>query len=192
MRTIQVAVVMTGVVVAVVVLLRGRERDAGTRDMDHRDAAARGGGADPAAAGPVSGRPARTASGAPDPENPTDRRPSAVAAEISDDRTHQFRPELGGYIRCLSCGDRVSADVMAAADGRYRVDGVADPDDKLLIVGMQCPTCRTSGSLHLGYGPDAAAEDADVLARLRPAGHDLDPVQGSSGAPPEGGGPQLG
>jgi len=36
----------------------------------------------------------------------------------------------------------------------------------VMVVPVTCPNCGASGSLILGYGPNASAEDADALASM--------------------------
>lgn len=100
-----------------------------------------------------------------DPENPVDRRPSTVAADVPGDREHQFRAELGGSIRCLTCDSRLPA-ASATAEGDHRTEGASDPDDMLLVVGVTCRHCGAKGSMNLGYGPTASPEDLDTVAAL--------------------------
>jgi hypothetical protein len=37
----------------------------------------------------------------------------------------------------------------------------------VMVVRLRCPECGTGGSLVLSYGPDASAEDADVVRTLQ-------------------------
>ena len=46
------------------------------------------------------------------------------------------------------------------------MEGASDPADMLAVAAVICPVCNTSGTLVLGYGPEADADDADVLASL--------------------------
>ena len=50
-----------------------------------------------------------------------------------------------------------------------RLEGASDPDDMLAVVGLACPHCSAQGTAVLGYGPEAAAVDAEVLERLEDA-----------------------
>lgn len=101
-----------------------------------------------------------------DPTNPTDRRPSEVAASRGGrGQDGQFCTVAGGRVRCLTCSTDSPASAFAA-DGASRVEGASDPDDMLLIVAARCPACGATGSLSLGYGPSASAEDSDVVRLL--------------------------
>jgi hypothetical protein len=77
----------------------------------------------------------------------------------------QFRAEEGGQIRCLTCRQMVAANDMHAND-MTRLEGESDPADMAMVIRMRCPACGTGGTLILNYGPDASAEEADVLAAL--------------------------
>ena len=48
-----------------------------------------------------------------------------------------------------------------------RLEGASDPDDMLAVVALACPACGTQGTVVLGFGPNATAEDSDVLKALR-------------------------
>jgi hypothetical protein len=39
----------------------------------------------------------------------------------------------------------------------------------LAVIGLACPHCSAKGTAVLGYGPEAAAVDAEVLERLEDA-----------------------
>jgi hypothetical protein len=41
----------------------------------------------------------------------------------------------------------------------------------LAVVGLACPHCTARGTAVLGYGPEAAAVDAEVLELLEDARH---------------------
>jgi hypothetical protein len=105
---------------------------------------------------------------APDPANPTDRRPTEVAGQLEREGLQgQFQAVEGGLLRCLTCGHESPA-AMHGGDGADRVEGASDPDDMLLIVAVRCPACGAAGWLSLGYGPAASVEDADVIRNLAP------------------------
>lgn len=101
-----------------------------------------------------------------DPQNPTDDAPSDIEAQLGDEG--QFRATEDGEITCLTCGVTSSADVQRT-DEASRLEGASDPDDQLLILPVRCPACGASGSLSLGYGPQSAVEDAEVVRKLAPS-----------------------
>ena len=47
-----------------------------------------------------------------------------------------------------------------------RLEGASDPDDMAAVVALTCPNCQAKVVLVLKYGPDATAEEADVLLAL--------------------------
>lgn len=78
-----------------------------------------------------------------------------------------FAAARGGRIHCASCGrDAPAGEVRVEA--QHRIEGVSDPADNLLVVGLRCPNCNDRGTLSLAYGPHARREEADVLAALLP------------------------
>ena len=77
----------------------------------------------------------------------------------------QMAARPGGRLLCVSCHQETpAADLPVEALGR--TEGASDPDDMLAVVGVTCPHCATKGTAVLGYGPEATAEDAEVLVRL--------------------------
>jgi hypothetical protein len=77
----------------------------------------------------------------------------------------QFIARDGGVVECTWCRSQI-----AAADFRSRtlrrLEGASDPDEMMVVVGVECPVCNRAGTLVLGYGPEASSTDADVLAHL--------------------------
>ena len=82
-----------------------------------------------------------------------------------------FEPRPDGLVRCVACNAiREAHGVQVLA--RARVEGVSDPADENLVLGLECPNCHAKGTLVLGYGPGASRTDAQVLeglGRLPPA-----------------------
>src|SRR5690349_5135841 len=98
-----------------------------------------------------------------DPANPTDTPLGEVVDDLDGEGFDgQFRSEAGGQIRCLTCQRTFDASAVEA-DEVARLEGVSDPADMTMVVPVTCPSCGTAGTLVLGYGPDASAEDADVV-----------------------------
>lgn len=77
----------------------------------------------------------------------------------------QFRAVEGSAIQCLTCRTTFPAG-DAGSHGSTRLEGESDPADMILVVPVECPHCTVAGSLVLSYGPDAPAEDADVVVAL--------------------------
>lgn len=75
----------------------------------------------------------------------------------------QVRP--GGQVRCGACG-RDSAATGLEVALHARIEGVSDPSDEMLVVGVRCPTCKALGTLVLGYGSRVGRDEAEVLRGL--------------------------
>ncbi len=90
----------------------------------------------------------------------------------------QFRAELDGMIRCLTCGEAASAGAQRANDV-VRMEGASDPADSTIVVPVVCPHCGTAGTLIAHYGPEASAEEAEVLVALNRD----EPSEGSAAVP---------
>jgi hypothetical protein len=82
--------------------------------------------------------------------------------------TGQLRAVDGGALECLTCRQTIPANQIAA-ESISRHEGVSDPAEMLAIVALRCPHCDTPGLVVLNYGPEAPAEDADVLVALEDA-----------------------
>jgi hypothetical protein len=84
----------------------------------------------------------------------------------------------------LECG--VCGVVSDPADVRMsslrRLEGESDPADMVAVVALTCPACDSGGTMTLGYGPAATAEDGDVLLALRDhRGDDMAPGNSAPG-----------
>lgn len=95
---------------------------------------------------------------------------SMTALEARGFRSN-FEPRPDGQVRCSACSAVRGARGMQVL-ARARVEGVSDPDDEQLVLGVRCPNCSVLGTLLLAYGPRAGRVDAQVLealGRLPPA-----------------------
>lgn len=105
----------------------------------------------------------------PDPRMPTDTPLLAVLAGLeAEGFVGQFVPLEAGAVRCATGGHAFSANSSVVERSR-RLEGASDPADMLIVLGVRCPICATLGTLVLHYGPEASAEEADVLAALAPS-----------------------
>jgi hypothetical protein len=105
----------------------------------------------------------------PEAANPTDTPLRDVSDSLSGSGDEgQFRAVEGSHIQCLTCRTQAPAGAYRAADAR-RLEGASDPADMVMVVPVRCPECGAGGSLILGYGPNASAEDADALAAMERA-----------------------
>jgi hypothetical protein len=77
----------------------------------------------------------------------------------------QMAARPGGVILCLTCRQESPAAEFEMEEMR-RTEGASDPADMLAVVGLVCPRCGTRGTAVLGYGPEADADDAEVVLRL--------------------------
>ena len=98
---------------------------------------------------------------------PVDESLGSVVAGWSDaGYAGQFQARLDGLLHCLSCGASTPASVQQA-DEVTRLEGASDVADMEIIVPVTCPDCGVRGVLIANYGPEASAEEADVLRALR-------------------------
>lgn len=93
------------------------------------------------------------------------------AAQITDDLARidygtSFRPASDDAR--LRCGNCEAASPVDEFDDVWatRLEGQSDPDDMVLVVAARCPACGAGGSVVLGFGPEASAEDSAVVARV--------------------------
>jgi hypothetical protein len=94
--------------------------------------------------------------------------------------TGQFEVVSESAITCLTC-ERDSAPPDFAMAGLRRLEGASDPDDMMSVVAVTCPRCEALGTLVLGYGPMASAEEAAVSKQLRDQRGDGSPPPSAPG-----------
>jgi hypothetical protein len=78
-----------------------------------------------------------------------------------------FKPVRGGLVECTGCGLQAPAGSMRV-EAQHRIEGVSDPAENMLVVGLRCPGCNDRGTLALAYGPRARRDEAEVLLALLP------------------------
>lgn len=77
----------------------------------------------------------------------------------------QFGARLAGKIVCFACRrERPAAEVHLLA--MHRLEGASDPSEEVAVAAVECPACKTRGTLTLSYGVGASAEDAMVLKAI--------------------------
>ena len=91
---------------------------------------------------------------------------AVLAAYESGGYAGQFEVTSESAITCATCG-RPSEPSEFAMAGLRRLEGASDPDDMLSVVAVSCPRCDARGTIVLGYGPNASAEEAAVSKQLR-------------------------
>jgi hypothetical protein len=79
----------------------------------------------------------------------------------------QFLVRDGAQLECAVCRARFGAGDADAVALR-RLEGASDPDDMLAVAALGCPSCKARGTVVLGYGPTASAEDAAILETIDP------------------------
>jgi hypothetical protein len=97
------------------------------------------------------------------------RDPSSMFEVLRDFQNDGFSADMvvkeGARVLCKACDVESAAADFEVVDLR-RLEGASDPGDMSAVVGVHCPRCNVGGVLVLRYGPEAGAEDADVLAAL--------------------------
>ncbi|HEV3226110.1 MAG TPA: hypothetical protein VGZ52_04725 [Acidimicrobiales bacterium] len=73
-----------------------------------------------------------------------------------------------GTLRCERCRAEVDPADAPVHEIR-RLEGASDPDDMIAVVALECPACAMKATLVLHYGPEASAEEQDVLVHLERA-----------------------
>lgn len=97
------------------------------------------------------------------------RDPSSLTAILTqfeqEGFTGQFAVHEGAALLCVQCRqEHPAADYPMAA--LRRTEGASDPADMAAVVALTCPHCGSRGTLTLQYGPEAGAEESDVLLAL--------------------------
>jgi hypothetical protein len=96
----------------------------------------------------------------------------------------QFGATTDGRVHCFSCGHDALPEEVDLVSLR-RMEGASDPDDMLAVAAMRCPSCGARGTVALGYGPDSAPEDGELLLRLEDLRGAEDPDVPAHAAPGE-------
>jgi hypothetical protein len=93
-----------------------------------------------------------------------------VGALEADGYRGQMAARPGGRLMCFTCHNLSD---VSDVDVEYlrRTEGASDPDDMLAVVALTCPRCGARATVVLGYGPEAAEDDADVLLGLARPDH---------------------
>lgn len=79
--------------------------------------------------------------------------------------THDMYVTTEAMVRCGSCRtDSAPADLELHQ--MRRVEGASDPGDMAAVLGVTCPKCGEKGTAVVRFGPEAEAQDGEVLAAL--------------------------
>lgn len=93
---------------------------------------------------------------------------STLVDVIRDWKAAGFGADLfvaGGVLHCRQCHEThrpEEAEIVHVA----RFEGASDPDDEAVAFALRCVHCATRGILVAAYGPNASAEEADVIVAL--------------------------
>jgi hypothetical protein len=71
---------------------------------------------------------------------------------------------------CFKCRTELDASQFVVRD-LLRTEGSSDPDAMAAVAAIECTACGARGTLVLTYGPEAPADDNEVLAALEDARH---------------------
>jgi hypothetical protein len=98
-----------------------------------------------------------------DPSDPSLLSVVDELAQQGDDG--QFVAREGGQLLCLTCRNEFPAKGQQA-DRVRRLEGASDPADMVIVIPLECPVCHARGALTAHYGPEASAEEAEVLVAM--------------------------
>lgn len=108
-------------------------------------------------------------SDAPDPLEPESSGDTSIVSVVtrleSEGFTGQFSVRDEGRLECLTC-HTVQPASRHRADDVVRLEGSSDPADMMVVVPLRCCECGTRGTVLLRYGPEASAEEAEVLLAM--------------------------
>ena len=77
---------------------------------------------------------------------------------------HDWNAE-GGKLRCPECGHLTSAEEVGV-DETVRFEGPSDPGDEAILFALACDRCGSRGLYAAPYGPEASADDVEVMTGL--------------------------
>jgi hypothetical protein len=89
-----------------------------------------------------------------------------VVAQLRRDGFDADAFAVADGVRCASCR-AVHAVEDLDVERTGRVEGISDPDDEAIVLGLRCRSCGARAVLVAGYGPLASPEDAAVVAALQ-------------------------
>jgi DNA-directed RNA polymerase subunit RPC12/RpoP len=68
-------------------------------------------------------------------------------------------------IRCEACGAMHEPERLVVTH-TFRFEGLTDPGDEAIVLGVECPACGTRAIVVSAYGPEADPELFAMIARL--------------------------
>ena len=112
--------------------------------------------------------------------------PASMADIVGQARTDGFPAEMtisaipGTNSVGIECGNChvVSRPAAMTRLWLHRLEGATDPDDMSTVSALRCPACGEHGLLVTSYGPEADADEAEVLVALpAPLSADMSPYE---------------
>ena len=104
----------------------------------------------------------------PIPGAPSDN--TTAVSEIDDLRAQGYGADLavreGGVVCCRAC-DHCMEPEQLVVDVFRRLEGASDPDDMSAILALSCRDCGTKGLVMVAYGPNASADEGELLRRVK-------------------------
>lgn len=89
---------------------------------------------------------------------------AALSRLESQGYTADFRAE-GGMLRHLGDDHLMDPETLLVREVA-RFEGASDPDDMAAVFALECPECGVRGTYVVAFGPEMAAEDAEVVPKL--------------------------
>jgi hypothetical protein len=77
----------------------------------------------------------------------------------------QFGARAGGRIICFTCRTESPAKTVKLL-AMHRLEGASDPGEEVAAAAVECPKCKTHGTLTLAFGVGASAEDGQIVKEL--------------------------
>lgn len=72
---------------------------------------------------------------------------------------------LSDAVRCPGCDEAQPID-RVVVERVFRFEGISNPDDEAIVLGVLCEACGTRGTIVSAYGPGADPETLDSLVML--------------------------
>lgn len=103
----------------------------------------------------------------PVPGAPSDN--TTAVTEIDELRAQGYGADLnvvdGGRVCCPTC-DHCDDPEDLDVDVFRRLEGASDPGDMTAILALTCRECGSKGTVMVAYGPNATAEEGELLRRV--------------------------
>lgn len=70
-----------------------------------------------------------------------------------------------GRVQCRGCGTP-HRPAQLVVRHTFRFEGMTDPGDQAIVLGVECPTCAVKGIVVSAYGPEASREFIELVQHL--------------------------